>query len=397
MGIFNFRNKKEIEHRELEYITPCSQALQFGEYYNKYSSMNLSAVYSATELIANNIAMLPIRVRQKNGEHVDDIVNHPLNLLFKDNNNNNISTFNIFKLIVSSVILKGNAFCYINRAADGTPISLRWLPSQNVTIDYNKDKDTLWYYSSLVSPKKIDPKDMLHFLKNTYDGVNGLSVISFATRTLDLSNGAENSAKNFFSNGCNLSGIITVQSQLTAKQKEDIRLSWAQTYGQGGSGVGVLQGNMTYQPISVNATDAQLLQTRQYNVQDIARFFNISPMLIGDLSHNAYGTVEAMQNIFIAHTLSPWIYMIEAELNRKLVNDDSIYIDLNQDALRMQDKQSQGNYYTSMIQSGIMCINEVRKEMGLSPIEGGGKHVIPFTDVNQNTINSNNMENKEGN
>jgi len=97
---------------------------------------------------------------------------------------------------------------------------------------------------------------MIHLVKNSYDGVNGVSVLSFAARSIKLAGNTENSANSFFTNGCNLSGVLTVQGQLSDKQRSDIRTSWNQAYSNGGNGLAILQGNMDYKPIQLNAADS---------------------------------------------------------------------------------------------------------------------------------------------
>ena len=157
--------------------------------------------------------------------------------------------------------------------------------------------------------------------------------------------------------------------------------------------LGVLQGNMNYQPIQLNSVDSQMLESRQYNVADIARFFGISPVLIGDLSHTSYNTIEAAQQEFLLHTLQPYIKMVEEEFTNKLLpNEQNLEINLDERVLLRTDKQAQANYYKMMLESGILCVNEVRKELGYSEIEGGDKHTIAYTDISQNQINNDNKE-----
>lgn len=230
---------------------------------------------------------------------------------------------------------------------------------------------------------------MIHLVKNSYDGVNGLSVISYAARTVKISNNTENSANSFFNNGCNLAGILTVQGQLSQQQRTDIRNSWNQAYTNGGSGLAILQGNMDYKPVQVNAADSQLLESRLFNVQDIARFFGISPVLLGDLSHSSYNTIEAVQQQFLLHTLQPYIVMIEEEFTRKLFkpSESNLSINLDETAILKTDKTAEANYYGSLLDKGILCVNEVRSMMGLSPIDGGDVHIRPFTKIEDNLIN----------
>lgn len=387
------------EKRELQYVCPSfNEALTFNGITNQYSAMNISAAYRATEIISDSIAMLPIKVKLLNGEHKEEMESHSLNLIFNDKVGNTITKFNLMKLLIQSVILKGNGFAYIQRAKDGTVTNIRYCESKDVNIHYNKNKDELYYTISHISNKRIEPINVIHLIKNSYDGINGISVLSYAARSLGISNNTENSANSFFTNGCNLSGVLTVQGQLTQKQKDDIRSSWNQAYSNGGNGLAVLQGNMSYQPIQLSASDSQMLESRQFNVQDIARFFGISPVLLGDLSHSSYSTIEATQNQFLLHTLQPYIVMVEAEFNRKLLkpSEHNLSINLDETALLKTDKTAQATYYGTLIDKGILCINEVRKELGYSAIEGGEKHIIPFTDIAQNTINNNtNTEDNE--
>lgn len=384
------RTTKEIEAEQrnntINYPT-LSDALNFSNVANSYGAMNLSAVYRATEIISDNIAILPIRIKEDNKKHLEEI-SHPLNFAF--NSNGVMSKYTFIKLLIQSVLLRGNGYAYIERGNDGTVTGLRYLDASDVQVHYNKHNKQLYYTCSIISSKHIEPCNMIHLIKNSYDGVNGLSVLSYATRSLKTANNTENSASNFFTNGCNLSGVLTVQGQLSQQQRQDIRNSWNQAYSNGGNGLAVLQGNMEYKPIQLSAKESQMLESRLFNVQDIARFFGISPVLLGDLSKSSYSTIEATQNQFLLHTLQPYIVMIEEEFTRKLFkpSESNLRIDLDTTALLKTDKTALASYYGTLLDKGILCINEVRQELGYSKIEGGDKHIIAYTDIKQNTINN---------
>lgn len=365
--------------------TPYSDALTFTTLLNNYSSMNISAVYRATEIISDSIAMLPIKIKEIDSTHKEELETHPLNFIF---DNNIMSKYNLIKLLIQSVILKGNGFAYIHRAEDGTAKEIQFLQSDDVQINYNKQTKQLYYTCNIISKKKIEPCNIIHLLKNSYDGVNGVSVISFASRSIQIANSTENSANSFFKNGCNLSGVLTVQGQLTDKQRSDIRTSWNTAYNNGGNGLAILQGNMDYKPIQLSAADSQMLESRLFNVQDIARFFGISPVLLGDLSHSSYSTIEATQNQFLLHTLQPYITMIEEEFTRKLFkpSENNMIVNFDETALLKTDKTALAQYYGNLLDKGVLCVNEVRKELGYSEIEGGDKHVIPYTKIEDNTL-----------
>ena len=387
------QKQRNAEQRNATVTYPTfNDALNFASFGNNYGAMNLSAVYRATEIISDSIAILPIKVKEDNKQHLQEI-NHPITFALS---NGIISKYTLIKLLIQSVLLKGNGFAYIERGVDGTVIGLRYLDNQDVQIHYNKNKKELYYTSTVISPKHIEACNMIHLVKNSYDGVNGVSVINYATRTIKTANNTENSASNFFDNGCNLAGVLTVQGQLSAQQRQDIRNSWNQAYSNGGNGLAVLQGNMSYQPIQLSASESQMLESRQYNVQDIARFFGISPVLLGDLSNSSYSTIEATQNQFLLHTLQPYIEMIEEEFTRKLFkpSESNLRISIDETALLKTDKTALASYYSTLLNTGVMCINEVRKEIGLAEIEGGDKHIIAYTKIEDNQINNKENGNK---
>ena len=259
-------------------------------------------------------------------------------------------------------------------------------------------RNTLYYDVPLIK-KRVEPQDMLHFVMFSYDGIKGLSVLQNAARSLSIAHASENAAKGFFDNGMMINGILKVQGPVNQRQREDLRAAWNETYTANGSGIAILQGNMDYQTIQLSAKESQMLESRQFSVTDIARFFGVSPILLGDLSAKTnLNTFEALQNDFLVHTLQPYIVMIENELNRKLLkqSETNLSITLETNEILRIDKAAQSNYYSTLISSGVLSINEVRKEIGYNGIgEDGDKHVIPYTDINQNLINNNDNEEKQ--
>ena len=143
--------------------------------------------------------------------------------------------------------------------------------------------------------------------------------------------------------------------------------------------------------------DAELLETRLFNVQEVARFFNISPVLLGDLSKSSYNSIEQAQLQFVINTLAPYIAMLEQEINNKLIMPSmkyNYYIDIVEEDIIKQDKQSQANYLNTLVNSGILTRNEARKKLGYPPVEGGDELMVSYSDPNQNKINQENQEDK---
>ena len=363
-------------------------SLNFSNLFTSNTSMNISAVYRAVEIISDSIAMLPIHVQLIEDNYCTTLSkqSHSLYSVF-DNKNNLMSKYNFIKLLIQSVLLRGNGFAYVERNNDGSVKNLRFLESGDVNIHYDKQKNTIFYQAAILGKNRIEPINMIHLFKNSYNGVNGISTLSYAARSVKNSNYTEEAALNFYESGCNLAGILTVQGQLTPQQRKDIKSSWMQLGGN--NGLAVLQGNMEYKPIQLSASDSQLLESRLFNVSDIARFFGISPVLLGDLSHSSYSTIEAAQKELVLHTLQPYIVMVEEEFNKKLLkpSESNLQIDLDETYLLTADKSTEMTYYTGLVTNGIMSRNEVRAKLGLNRVEGADELIIPYTDIQQNKIN----------
>jgi HK97 family phage portal protein len=392
MGLFDiFKRNGNTDIHDAILNTPSTQSvttgLLFGNLFQNGNSLTLSAVYRCVELISDSVAILPIDIETKDGKYLP---NHQLYQVF-DNRDNILDKYTFIKMLIQSVLLKGNGFAYINRHQDGSVKSLRFLESGDVSINYNKETGKLLYSVPLISKKQIEPINMVHLKKFSYDGINGISVLSFASNSVKNSKNTEQSASDFFSNGRNLAGILKVNSPLTPQQTKDIKHAWSETYTNNGQGIAVLQGNMDFQPISVSSADAQMIESRHFNVTDICRWFGINPVILGEEGGSQYGVVESLQREFVLHTLLPYVKMIEEEFNRKLlklseINDINIKFDI--EFLLKANKKEEAEYLVALSNNGLLTPNECRLQLGYQPIEGGDQLHIAFSDVNQNTINN---------
>ena len=233
-----------------------------------------------------------------------------------------MTKYMMIKMLVTDMLLYGNGVAYIERATDGTPTNLVYCPHGTYSIIYNEQSRSLYYLIPSLRKGRIEPIDVVHILKNSLNGVEGRGILFYANHTLKLTSSTEKAAQDYFSSGMHVSGIlrqVDVHTPLNDKQRNSIRESWRQGHSKNGTGICVIEGGLEYQPVSSNSKDAQLLESRLFNLQDVARFFNINPVLLGDLSHSSYSTIEASLLEFVTHTLYPYITLIENELKRKLV------------------------------------------------------------------------------
>lgn len=351
-------------------------------------AVSLSAVFAAIEIISNSLAELPLNVKTRQDNKSTLVKNHSLYHIF---DNCIMTKYMMIKMLVTDMLLYGNGVAYIERATDGTPTNLVYCPHGTYSIIYNEQSRSLYYLIPSLRKGRIEPIDVVHILKNSLNGVEGRGILFYANHTLKLTSSTEKAAQDYFSSGMHVSGIlrqVDVHTPLNDKQRNSIRESWRQGHSKNGTGICVIEGGLEYQPVSSNSKDAQLLESRLFNLQDVARFFNINPVLLGDLSHSSYSTIEASLLEFVTHTLYPYITLIENELKRKLIkpSEKNLYIDLDAGFILKSDKTSQANYLNTLKQAGIITTNEAREQLGLNPVEGGDKLMVAYSDVNQNTV-----------
>lgn len=351
-----------------------------GSTYSNDKALNLSAVYRAVNLISDSVAKLPLEPYQidANGYKIK-LPKHPIYSVLNKKPNVRMTRFTFLKLMVSSMLLRGNAYAYIMRGANGNVEQLIYVPSEYVTIIPPTYLSEPVAYSIAGLNERVEAKDLIHLLNYTADGVIGLSTLQYAKLSLGLATDAEEHARGFYGGGCNVGGILTVQSSLTDKQKRELKASWMAAFNKDSgtpNGVAVLEGNQTYQPISINPSDSQLLETRQFNVIEIARWFNVNPVLLYDLSKSSYSTAEAVNISFLTDTLQPILEKIEIELETKLFNEENIDIKFDVSQLLRADKAALASYYTQLFNIGVVTPNEIRKELDLAPVEDGNTNYV---------------------
>lgn len=388
MSLFSwFKKEKPVEERSM-----------FGDYllYNSASTyannkaMLLSAVYRCIEVISDSVAQLPLEPYRIDSDGCKiKFTSHPTYNLLNREPNKNMSKFTFLKTMVVSMLLTGNAYALIERDEKGNAKALYYIPTELVTILKPQNITDTISYSITGMKSVVEDCNMIHILNFTSDGYEGVSTLTYARKTLGLAMDAEANAEGFFKGGANVAGILKSNAPLTTKQKESLKSSWNSAFnGNTGTpnGVAVLDADLDFQAVTVNPSDAQLLETRQFNVIDICRFFGVSPVKAFDLTKSSYNTIEQMQLAFLTDTLQPLLEKFEGEFQRKLYKPsekDNVVVRFSTAPLLRADKQSQANYYNTLFQMGVMTINEIRQELDLPHLENGN---TSFVQVNVQTL-----------
>ena len=392
MGLFNNKSKKEnTEVRSAEqqeqYTVPVGLSFLLNR--GTVDAEAISAFWSGLELISNSVAGVPIYVKDKS---TNEVISHPVTLAL---DNGLMTRFILIKSLIQDAYKYGNGLAYIKRASDGTPIEIIYRPHGTMSVMYNDSTRQLYYLDTTIKKGKIEPINVIHIYKNTRDGINGIGLPVYARKILGLAAATDSAAKDFFDSGCNLSGVLKSSKPLTSAQKLDILNSWRTAFnGSQGANVGVLGNDLDYQQVGTNAANSQMIESRQFNVLEVARYLNVPPVLLGVAGSTAYNTIEQSNMDLIIHTLLPLINILQQEFNRKLLkpSEDNLYIDFDEDKIAFASKNDTANYLATLTKNGIITINEARAKMGMTPKDGADDLIIPFTDINANTIGNKNTD-----
>lgn len=354
--------------------------------------MLLSTVYRCVDLISDSVAVLPLKTYLLDeGGFKKEYKTHPAYMILDLEPNEDMTRFVFFKTLMASVLLTGNGYAYIERDRNLNLLQLIYIPTSQVTIVYITDKNGIMRkrYQVVGFKELVEPKDMIHVLNFSYDGIIGVSTLTHASQTLGIATKSEEHASGFFESGGAVSGILTVEGKrLDKAQKDQIYETWDERMSQHPNGIAVLEGNMKYQPITVSPKDSQLLESRQFNVVDICRFFSVSPVKAFDLSKSSYSTVEATQLQYLTDTALAVITKIEQEINRKVFlrsERGKIIAEFDTSAILRTDKAAQAAYWKDMFYVGAASPNEIRRENNLSRVDNGDKVFVP---VNTQTLDN---------
>jgi HK97 family phage portal protein len=380
--------KPKTENRSLSVGPSTAVGLPYGGLATNLSAetaMKLSAVYRCVDVRSDAIASMPwdVFVYNRSKEWVKEEFHFSYDLLNSEPNPS-MSKFDFMKTLASMVDLNGNGFVQIIRDSLGNPIRLILL-SGEVTM-YIKDDYSVYYESHDTYTSRsemIAGEDMIHVKNFSYDGLLGVSTLTHAGNITTLAASSDGQAKGFFSSGANLSGIISVPGKIDAQRAALLKKSWGETFSLNSTGiaggVAVMEGGAEFKSVQVNPKDAQMIETRQFNVIDICRFFGVHPSKAFDLTASTYSNVESYQLGFLTDTMTPFKKKFENEFNRKLFRPSQrrktrLSLDINE--LLSSDLDTQANYYSKMVQCGAFTPNEIRRKVKQPLIPDGDSSYV---------------------
>ena len=384
-GIFRSRDKPQNRTVGSSYAFFMGGSTS-GKPVNERSAMQMTAVYSCVRILAEAVAGLPLHLyKYTDTGGKEKAIDHPLYQLLHDEPNPEMSSFVFRETLMTHLLLWGNAYAQIIRNGKGEVLALYPLMPNKMSVD--RDEDGQLYYTYQRSNEeahtmegasvKLKPTDVLHIPGLGFDGLVGYSPIAMAKNAIGMAIACEEFGAKFFANGAAPSGVL--EHPGTIKDPARVRDAWQSQFGgSSNSGkVAVLEEGMKYTPISISPEQAQFLETRKFQINEIARIFRVPPHMVGDLEKSSFSNIEQQSLEFVKYTLDPWIIRWEQSMMRVLLSVDEkqeYFVKFNLEGLLRGDYQSRMNGYSIARQNGWMSANDIRELENLDriPAEQGG-------------------------
>ena len=393
MGLFDiFRSRDKPTNRAVGggYNFFMGQSTS-GKRVTERSAMQMTAVFSCVRILSEAVAGLPLHLYKYTGEGgKEKAIDHPLYVLLHDEPNPEMTSFIFRETLMTHLLLWGNAYAQIIRNGRGEVVALYPLMPDRMSVE--RDEEGQLYYEYRVSADEargvkeglvqLAPSDVLHVPGLGFDGLVGYSPIAMAKNAIGMAIACEEYGAKFFANGAQPSGVL--EHPGTLKDPAKIRESWTQTFGgsHNANKVAVLEEGMKYTPISISPEQAQFLETRKFQIDEIARIFRIPPHMVGDLEKSSFSNIEQQSLEFVTYTLDPWICRWEQAIVKSLLSASEkkeYFVKFNVDGLLRGDYQSRMQGYAIGRQNGWMSANDIRELENLDRIpteEGGDLYLI---------------------
>ena len=349
------------------------------------TALQHTVVYACVRVLSEAVAQLPLHLYKYTNSGKERVPQHPLYFLLHDQPNPEMTSFRFRETLMSHLLIYGNAYAQIIRNGRDEIIGLYPLTPDRIKVDRDEHNKLIYIYSrydeanpniKIQGEIVLKQKDVLHIPGLGFDGLVGYSPIAMAKNALGISLACEEYGASFFANGASPSGILEHPGVI--KNPAKIREAWHNAYGSGNSHkVAVLEEGMKYQPIAIPNNEAQFLETRKFQIEEIARLYRVPLHMIGDLDHATFSNVEHLSLDFVKYSLDPWLVRWEQELMRALLSESEkgkYFIKFNVEGLLRGDYASRMQGYATARQNGWMSANDIREleDMNMISEENGG-------------------------
>jgi HK97 family phage portal protein len=364
-----------------------------GENVSVDSSLQIGTVWACVRLISQTIATLPLHVFQTDRTgHGVIAPDHPLYRLLHDKPNADMTSVEFWEAVVAHILLWGNAFIGITRFG-ARIVALTPMRPDRVIVRREPDGALSYTYTWAGKSETYPEDEVLHIKGFSLDGYMGLSPIAMARQSLGAARAAERASASVFRNGMRPSGLLKAPDYLTAPQREDAKAILENFKGSINTGkVPLIEGGWDFQPMVIPPNDAQMLETRAFNVEELCRWFDVPPVMIGHMDkQSSWGTgVEQIMLHFYTSCLRAHLERIEQAIKGSLITPDDmkrgVYAEFSIEGLLRADSAGRASYYSTMVQNGMLTRNEARAYENLPRMPGGDdltvqSNLIPVSDL----------------
>ncbi|EMZ5188572.1 TPA: phage portal protein [Yersinia enterocolitica] len=356
--------------------------------------IQLAAAWACVRLISESVSTLPLKLykRMPDGSR-GTATDHPLYPVLCRSPNSEMTPSRFMLMLVASICLRGNAFIE-KRIIGNRVISLIPLLPQNMVVKRLDNGQLEYTYTENGKKRVIPVKTMMHIRGFGLDGMCGLMPMNTGRDVFGSAMAIEESAAKVFENGMQNSGFLSSKAALKDNQREALRKSISAFTGSKNAGkVMVLEADLTYQSVTMNPEDAQMLESRAFSIEEICRWFRVPPFMVGHMTKQSSwaSSVEGMNLLFLSNTLRPLLVNIEQEIVRCLLaGDEDYFAEFSVEGLLRADSAGRSAYYTTALQNGWMNRNDVRRLENLPPIPGGDIYTVQLNLVALEDLKSHN-------
>lgn len=356
-----------------------------GKTVNEMSALQISAVFACVKILAESVACLPLHVYQRDGNNKMLATSHPLYRVLHDAVNEEMTAYSFKETLMLHLLTNGNSYSEIGTDRRGKIRGLYPLQSNRMRVERDDTGKRIYKYRPTTGENEhlktseertYQSWEILHIPALGFDGLIGYSPIAMARNAIGVAMATEEFGAKFFENGARPSGILRVPHVLKDPQK--LSESWQSAYGGANAGkVAVLEEGVEFQQLSVNQNDAQFLETRKFQIAEIARIFRVPMHMLNELDRATFSNITQQSLEFITYTLTPWLVRLEQGFNKALFTAPErgkYFVKFSVEGFLRGDYETRMRGYQTALQSGIMSVNEVREleDFNAIPAEAGG-------------------------
>lgn len=342
-------------------------------------AMGISAWYNAIAIIAGTMGSLPLKLYRRNGDAREPVTNDPRHWLLFRSPNPWQTAFEWREMAQGHLLTRGNHYSRKVRNRLGEVTALVPLHPDRVTVVV-RDGEIRYEVQGRSGGETLGPDDVLHLRGLGSDGLVGYSVASLAAQSLGYTLQLESHGTNMMENRARPGGVLTTDAILKPEHRKQLEQAFQEMTTGGNAGrTPVIDGGLKWQQVGFSAEDAQFLESRKFQVTDIARWTNLPPHFLKDLERSTYSNIEQQSLEFVVHTMRPWAERWEQRLDVAFLEEserEELFFKFNLEALLRGDQASRAAFYQALFNMAALSPNDIRSKEDMNPVEGGDQRFV---------------------